>query len=266
MLYNPIAANVFDECSTNHDVYSLCAQNVFKSLDGYNGTILTYGQTSSGKTFTMMGDNDTKGIVEMSIDDIFDRINELSEKNFTLRVGFIEIYNEKIYDLLDKSRKEIKIFDYQGQLETNQNEFTVKSKEEILKYVKIGNRNKHIAATMLNEFSSRSHTIFSISIDSTDSLGETKSSKLIFGDLAGSEKPDITKNSYNEGLHINKSLLALGKIIRQLSKPNANVKNVRFRESLLTRLLASSLGGNSYTTIICTASPLSLEETFNTIW
>ncbi|XP_070491651.1 kinesin-related protein 4-like [Chironomus tepperi] len=256
------AANVFDEFSTNHDVYSLCAQNVLKSLDGYNGTILTYGQTSSGKTFTMMGDNNTKGIVEMAIDDIFDKLND---KNFILRVGFIEIYNEKIYDLLDKSRKEIKIFDYKGQLETNQNEFIVKSKEEILKYVKIGNRNKQVAATMLNEFSSRSHTIFSISIDITDTMGETKSSKLIFGDLAGSEKPDITKNSYNEGLHINKSLLALGKIIRELSKPNANMKNVRFRESLLTRLLASSLGGNSYTTIICTASPVCLEETFNTI-
>lgn len=259
-------ANVFDESSTNRDVYSLCSPIVQKSLDGFNGTILTYGQTSSGKTFTMMGENGNKGIIEMSIDDILQTIDELNDKSFMLRIGFIEIYNEKIYDLLSKKRNEVKIFEFQGQLEMNHNEYAVKSKEEIMKYVKMGNRNKHIASTALNEFSSRSHTIFSISIDSSDSVGDTKSSKLIFGDLAGSERPDVTKNSFNEGLHINKSLLALGKIIRELSKPTVNMKYVRFRESMLTRLLASSLGGNSFTTIICTASPCSLDETFNTIW
>lgn len=214
----------------------------------------------------MMGENGTKGIIEMAIDNIFDAIDELSDKCFSLRVGFIEIYNEKVYDLLGKMRNEIRVFEYQGQLETNQSEFTVNSKEDIMKYMRIGNRNKHVASTTLNEFSSRSHTIFSISIESSDEMGDTKASKLIFGDLAGSEKPDAAKNSFSEGLHINKSLLALGKIIRELSRPNCNMKNVRFRESLLTRILASSLGGNSCTAIVCTASPVSLDETFNTLW
>lgn len=211
----------------------------------------------------MMGSEKTKGIVELTIDDIFQEIENFTEKSFTLSVGYIEIYNEKIYDLLTDKKREIKIF---GEATTNQVQLPIDTKEEILALLKNGNRNKTISATVSNDQSSRSHTILSITIESIDSCTESKASKLCLVDLAGSEKPDMSKNSFNEGLHINKSLLALGKIIRQLSDKNVNLKNVRYRESLLTRILSSSLGGNSFTSIICTASPVSLDETFYTIW
>jgi centromeric protein E len=235
-------------------------------MQGFNGSILTYGQTSSGKTYTMMGDECAKGVIELTVDDIFSEIESCSDKSFNLSVSFIEIYNEKIFDLLVERKHELRIFESQGEATTNQVQIAIRSKRDFLRILRSGSRNKHVASTALNENSSRSHTILTINIESTDANAEIKSSKLFLVDLAGSEKPDATKNSFHEGLHINKSLLALGKIIRQLTEKNVNVKNLRYRESVLTRLLSSSLGGNSFTSIICTASLVSLDETFYTIW
>ncbi|KAG5683426.1 hypothetical protein PVAND_012708 [Polypedilum vanderplanki] len=263
----PLVKNVFNESSTNQDVYKKLGQPIVKKcLDGYNGAILTYGQTNSGKSYTMFGSEDAKGVIELAIDDIFHEIDNCSDnKSFNLSLSFIEIYNEKIFDLLVEKKHELKIFESQGEAMTNQRQVAIKTKKEIHKILLNGNRNKHIASTAQNDQSSRSHTILSLNIESTNSLAEIKSSKLFLVDLAGSEKPDNAKASFNEGLHINKSLLALGKIIRQLTDKNVNVKNLRFRESVLTRLLSSCLGGNSHTSIICTANLLSLDETFYTI-
>lgn len=211
----------------------------------------------------MVGNQKTAGVIEMAIDDI---LESASNGNYVLRVGYIEVYKEKIFDLLDEQKRELKIFEHKGEALTNQKQFEVESKEDVMKYFHDGNQRKQMGASIVNENSSRSHTIFRISLESTDENGLKISSNLFLVDLAGSEKPDMSKNSFNEGLFINKSLLALGKIVRQLSEKNVDVKKLRYRDSLLTRLLSSALGGNSFTSMICTLSPTSLDETFYTIW
>lgn len=211
----------------------------------------------------MVGNQKTVGVIEMAIDDI---LESASNGNYVLRVGYIEVYKEKIFDLLDEQKRELKIFERKGEALTNQKQFEVESKEDVMKYFHDGNQRKQMGASIVNENSSRSHTIFRISLESTDENGLKISSNLFLVDLAGSEKPDMSKNSFNEGLFINKSLLALGKIVRQLSEKNVDVKKLRYRDSLLTRLLSSALGGNSFTSMICTLSPTSLDETFYTIW
>lgn len=211
----------------------------------------------------MVGNQKTVGVIEMAIDDI---LESASNGNYVLRVGYIEVYKEKIFDLLDEQKRELKIFEHKGEALTNQKQFEVESKEDVMKYFHDGNQRKQMGASIVNENSSRSHTIFRISLESTDENGLKISSNLFLVDLAGSEKPDMSKNSFNEGLFINKSLLALGKIVRQLSEKNVDVKKLRYRDSLLTRLLSSALGGNSFTSMICTLSPTSLDETFYTIW
>lgn len=211
----------------------------------------------------MVGNQKTAGVIEMAIDDI---LESASNGNYVFRVGYIEVYKEKIFDLLDEQKRELKIFERKGEALTNQKQFEVESKEDVMKYFHDGNQRKQMGASIVNENSSRSHTIFRISLESTDENGLKISSNLFLVDLAGSEKPDMSKNSFNEGLFINKSLLALGKIVRQLSEKNVDVKKLRYRDSLLTRLLSSALGGNSFTSMICTLSPTSLDETFYTIW
>lgn len=211
----------------------------------------------------MVGNQKTVGVIEMAIDDI---LESASNGNYVLRVGYIEVYKEKIFDLLDEQKRELKIFERKGEALTNQKQIEVESKEDVMKYFHDGNQRKQMGASIVNENSSRSHTIFRISLESTDENGLKISSNLFLVDLAGSEKPDMSKNSFNEGLFINKSLLALGKIVRQLSEKNVDVKKLRYRDSLLTRLLSSALGGNSFTSMICTLSPTSLDETFYTIW
>lgn len=255
--------NVFDEFTANDEVYETLGRPIVdKFLDGFNGTILTFGQTSSGKTHTMVGNQYTTGIIEMAIDDIVKTVRD----DFKLRIGYIEIYNEKIKDLLDGKNAELKIFERKGIALTNQKQIEVTSKEEIMRLFHRGNQSKRMGESIINDNSSRSHTIFSINLETLDENGRQKSSNLFLVDLAGSEKPDMSKGSFHEGLFINKSLLALGKIVRLLAEKTINVKKLRYRDSLLTRLLSPALGGNSFTSMICTLSPTALDETFYTIW
>jgi centromeric protein E len=247
----------------NEKVYETLGRSIVdKFLDGYNGTILTFGQTSSGKTHTMVGNQKTTGIIEMAIDDIMKTV----KNDVKFRVGYVEIYNEKIMDLLDGKNSDLKLYERKGIILTNQKQIEVNSKEEIMKIFHRGNQAKRMGESITNENSSRSHTIFSINLESVAENGRKISSNLFLVDLAGSEKPDMSKGSFNEGLFINKSLLALGKIVRLLSEKIVNSKKLRFRDSLLTRLLSPALGGNSYTSMICTLSPTSVDETFHTIW
>lgn len=221
----------------------------------------------------MVGNHQTPGIIEMAIDDILHGVSSSNDNYVKLRVGYIEVYNEKIFDLLGsngesdvETKRELKIFELKGEAMTNQKQFDVQCKDDIMRYFYFGNRCKRMGQSIVNDNSSRSHTIFRINLESSNRDGNKKSSNLFLVDLAGSEKPDMSKNSFNEGLFINKSLLALGKIVRQLSEKNVDVKKLRYRDSLLTRLLSSALGGNSFTSMICTLSPTSLDETFYTIW
>ena len=255
---------------TTVDVYKCLAQPiVLKAVDGYNGTIFTYGNTSSGKTYTMVGNQKAPGIIPLAAKEIFHSIKNCKERAFLVRIGYIEIYNEKIFDLFDNRRSGLTIFDSNGETITDQKDFVVKSEKEVLTYFKIGNNCKKTSQTTNNDNSSRSHTIFRISIESQNVNGQRefpdqKVSNLYLIDLAGSEKPDSSKPTFNEGLHINKSLLALGKIIRELGKKKNSMKSANFRECKITRVLSPALRGNSLTTVICCVSK-SDEETYQTI-
>lgn len=214
----------------------------------------------------MVGDEASPGIIALSLKDIFRKISMEKDLQHQMRIGYIEIYNDKIYDLFDNRKSGLNIFESHGSVIINQREFTVESEEEVFKYFNNGNKCRRIVKTSKNERSSRSHTIFRITVESTASgSDDARVSNLFLVDLAGSEKPDSTKSTFNEGLYINKSLLALGKIIREISKKNVNLKHVNFRECKLTRILSPALGGNSWTAIICTISPFALEETYQTI-
>lgn len=260
--------NIFDADQPTVKTYEGLVQPIVaKTLEGYNGTVFAYGQTSSGKTFTMIGDNKMEGIIQLAVRDIFKQIKEDKARKFSVRIGYIEIYNDKLYDLFNNRKTGLNVFEVDGSVTINQKEFMVKSEEEVFKKFAIGNRSKRVVETSTNKRSSRSHTIFRITIESHEMKDKVKSrvSNLFLVDLAGSEKPDSSSLTFNEGLHINKSLLVLGKIIRELSKKKSNLKKVNFRECKLTRILSPALGGNSLTAVICTLSPTVLDETYRTI-
>lgn len=238
-----------------------------KALEGYNGTIFAYGQTSSGKTFSMIGDEEMPGIIPLAIKDIFKQINVDEGRKYRLKIGYIEIYNDKIYDLFDGHRTSLNMYEAKGNVFVAQKEFAVETEEEVLKHFEKGNKLKKIVETSTNERSSRSHSIFRIKVEShtVDGQDEMKVASLFLVDLAGSEKPDLNKSTFSEGLHINKSLLVLGKIIRELAKKKTETKQLNYRECKLTRILSPALGGNSLASIICTVSPTVMDETYHTI-
>lgn len=257
--------NVFNAAASSVKLYDKLAKSiVLKTLEGYNGTIMAYGQTSSGKTFNMIGTEEMPGVIPMAVRDIFKRIFKNRLRKFNLKIGYIEIYNDKVYDLLDGRRSKLKVYDSHGTPYINQVEYIVESEKEVFEHLEEGNKCKRMIETSTNDRSSRSHTVFRITIESDDGY-DAKHSSLYLVDLAGSEKPDVAKSTFNEGLHINKSLLVLGKIIRELAKKKSDLANVNFRECKLTRILSEALGGNSLTAIICTVSPVALEETYHTI-
>lgn len=259
------ADNVFDEEASIRKVYKALARPIVeKALEGFNGTIFAYGQTSSGKTYSMIGDGEVSGIIPLAVKDIFKRIELNRNENFEISIGYVEIYNDKLYDLFDNRKTGLKIFESNGNVIFNQKEFTIESEEEVLKHFQEGNKCKRMVETATNERSSRSHSIFRITIQSHGEDGP-KMANLFLVDLAGSEKPDPAKSTFSEGLHINKSLLTLGIIFRELSKKNSNLKRINFRQCKLTRILSPALGGDSLTLVICTVSPTACDETYRTI-
>ncbi|CRK87590.1 CLUMA_CG001387, isoform A [Clunio marinus] len=239
-----------------------------KAFKGFNGTIFAYGQTSSGKTHTMIGKNKMPGIIPLAVRDIFNEINKTEDREFVVKIGYIEIYNDKVYDLFEDGKTELSIFESNGHVLVNQKEYVAVSEKEVMKQFGVGNKCKKMTGTKTNKDSSRSHAIFRITITSQNKkkAKDSRTSNLFLVDLAGSEKPDASATTtFNEGLHINQSLLVLGKIIRELAKKNLSLKRVNFRECKLTRILSPALGGNSYASVICTAAPTVLDETYHTL-
>jgi centromeric protein E len=221
----------------------------------------------------MMGNLSNPGIIPRTVTEIFNQIENIEDREFLLRIGYIEIYNEKIFDLLEDKTQEItKIHEnQQGEVSVNQREVMAVSVAQILDDYEKGNKMRRTGETAMNERSSRSHTIFRITIESQevgtkreDTAVQVSSLNLV--DLAGSERADQSKaegDRLKEGGHINKSLLALGNVIRTLSADNAAFVN--YRDSKLTRILSASLGGNAMTSIIATVTPASLDETYSTL-
>lgn len=272
--------HIFDETVSTRELFEkVCRPVILSTLNGINGTIFAYGQTSSGKTYTMMGEGQEPGVVPLAASEIFKEMENIKDRQFLIRVGFIEIYNEKVFDLLDKSNSMLKIFENQyGDVSLNYKEFITNCPEQIMQYLEEGNKLRRIGDTNMNERSSRSHTIFRITIESRlidrkegDENDAVQSSTLNLVDLAGSERANQTGASgsrFIEGAHINKSLLSLSCVIQKLSEnaENAdNLKYINYRDSKLTRILQASLGGNAVTTMICNITPAAFEESYYTL-
>jgi centromeric protein E len=255
-------------------------------------TIFAYGQTSTGKTYTMQGDiQNNPGIIPLTLEEIFNQIN--SDKDIIdsqISVSFIEIYNESINDLLNNTKTNLELRETQNKevVVNNLTEIKIKSQQEALNLLIKGNESRIVASTKLNEKSSRSHCIFRLNLEITKNIkknnfdDEEEISKIILKshinliDLAGSEnssKTGCVGQRLKEGSNINKSLLALSNVINKLSQNygsnNINSSNffINYRDSKLTRLLQNSLGGNSKTVIICTITDDGehYTETMNTL-
>ncbi|XP_063985687.1 uncharacterized protein LOC135166895 [Diachasmimorpha longicaudata] len=269
---------IFDQKSTNEDVFKATVLPVVEAaMRGFNGTIFAYGQTSSGKTYTMMGTQLEPGVIPLAVTAIFDYIMKDETREFVLSVSYIELYNEKVNDLLDTTNQDLKLREENGEVKVDCKEEVTHSVEDILRAMKRGQKNRRIGETHMNDKSSRSHTIFRIMITSvlrSDPDGVATVAQLNLIDLAGSERAKetgATGDRFKEGKHINLSLSTLGLVINQLSesqikcKGQKGVGHISYRDSKLTRILQSSLGGNSLTTIICAVTPAAGDETSCTL-
>ncbi|KAL1218214.1 Kinesin-like protein KIN-7N [Cardamine amara subsp. amara] len=257
--------HVFDESSTNASVYELLTKDIIHAaVEGFNGTAFAYGQTSSGKTFTMTGSETDPGIIRRSVRDVFERIHMISDREFLIRVSYMEIYNEEINDLLAVENQRLQIHEHleRGVFVAGLKEEIVSDAEQILKLIDSGEVNRHFGETNMNVHSSRSHTIFRMVIESrgkeNSSSDAIRVSVLNLVDLAGSER--IAKTGaggvrLTEGKYINKSLMILGNVINKLSDSAKLRAHIPYRDSKLTRILQPALGGNAKTCIICTIAP-----------
>ncbi|XP_043918820.1 kinesin-like protein KIF3C [Protopterus annectens] len=260
---------VYDANSKQSDVYDETVRPLIDSvLQGFNGTVFAYGQTGTGKTYTMQGvwaDQEKRGIIPNSFEHIFTHISRSQNQQFLVRASYLEIYQEEIRDLLSKDQNkklELKENPETGVYIKDLSSFVTKNVKEIEHVMNIGNQARSVGATNMNEHSSRSHAIFVITIEcsETDEDGEShiRVGKLNLVDLAGSErqsKTGVQGDRLKEASKINLSLSALGNVISALVDGKSS--HIPYRDSKLTRLLQDSLGGNAKTIMIATIGPAS---------
>ena len=282
--------NVFAIHDKNSKVYDAAAKRLVRQvMEGYHGTIFAYGMTGTGKTFSMQGTATSPGVIPCAITDIFSYIRETPHREFLLRVSYLEIYNEKIHDLLSppvstgtgpgaSQVEEIKLREdsKRGVYASPLKEEIVQSPTQLLRVIARGDVSRRTRSTQYNAQSSRSHAVVQIVVESrarvslNGSTQENKRAPLVPGgvrvstlsmiDLAGSEKAAENKERRTEGAHINKSLLTLGTIIARLSgdkdgggsPTDKDSKHLPYRDSKLTRLLQPALSGDSLVSILCT--------------
>ncbi|XP_049997220.1 chromosome-associated kinesin KIF4-like [Alexandromys fortis] len=274
---------VFDPSTEQEEVFNTAVAPLIKGIfKGYNATVLAYGQTGSGKTYSMGGvytaeqeHEPTIGVIPRVIQLLFKEINKKGDFEFTLKVSYLEIYNEEILDLLCPSREKTQINIREDPKEgiklVGLTEKTVLVASDTVDCLEQGNNSRTVASTAMNSQSSRSHAIFTISIEQRKKNDKNSGfrSKLHLVDLAGSERQKKTKaegDRLREGININRGLLCLGNVISALGDDKKG-SFVPYRDSKLTRLLQDSLGGNSHTLMIACVSPAdsNLEETLNTL-
>ncbi|KAF3481733.1 uncharacterized protein GIQ15_04492 [Arthroderma uncinatum] len=282
--------NVFTTHDNNAKVYDASAKRLVRRvMEGYHGTVFAYGMTGTGKTFSMQGTATSPGVIPLAITDIFSYIRETPHREFLLRVSYLEIYNEKIHDLLSMSasgqgngggggqgqqQEEIKLREdsKRGVYATPLKEEIVQSPTQLLRVIARGDHSRRTSSTQFNSRSSRSHAVVQIVVESRERApvagqekraaiapGGVRVSTLSLIDLAGSERAAESKERRAEGAHINKSLLTLGTVIARLTveKEGKNGsekegKHLPYRDSKLTRLLQPALSGNSLVSILCT--------------
>nr|XP_043607923.1 kinesin-like protein KIN-7N [Erigeron canadensis] len=275
--------HVFDQDCSNASVYDHLTKDIIHAVvDGFNGTAFAYGQTSSGKTFTMNGSENDPGIIHRAVKDIFAKTSMSIDREFLIRVSYMEIYNEEINDLFAVENQKLQIHESleRGIFVAGLREEIVNSAEQVLQLIEMGEVNRHFGETNMNVRSSRSHTIFRMVIESKGKESSAtdystfddaiRVSVLNLVDLAGSER--IAKTGaggvrLKEGKFINKSLMILGNVINKLSEGAKQRAHIPYRDSKLTRILQPALGGNAKTSIICTVAPeeVHIEETKGTL-
>uniref|UniRef100_A0A8B9R6K7 plus-end-directed kinesin ATPase n=1 Tax=Astyanax mexicanus TaxID=7994 RepID=A0A8B9R6K7_ASTMX len=283
------------------DINFACQKQVYKDIgeemllhafEGYNVCIFAYGQTGAGKSYTMMGkqEKDQQGIIPLLCEDLFTKINDNNDNNmsYSVEVSYMEIYCERVRDLLNpKNKGNLRVREHplMGPYVEDLSKLAVTSYNDIQDLMDSGNKARTVAATNMNETSSRSHAVFNIIFtqkrhdSDTDNTSE-KVSKISLVDLAGSERADSTGakgTRLKEGANINKSLTTLGKVISALAEvdslPNKNKKKkkaesfIPYRDSVLTWLLRENLGGNSRTAMVAALSPadINYDETLSTL-
>ncbi|GHP04335.1 hypothetical protein PPROV_000308900 [Pycnococcus provasolii] len=292
--------HAFDQNASNGMIYEARTKHIIQAVaSGFNGTVFAYGQTSSGKTHTMKGNSaEDPGIIPRAVTDIFACLHSNADREFLVRVSYLELYNEDIMDLLDEPapltgeaakdmkpppQRKLQIHESveRGVYVAGLREVLVTKPEQVLALMEQGEARRHVGETNMNARSSRSHTLFRMVVESrlkaTQAADKAVSpadavnvSVLTLVDLAGSERASKTGaegSRLKEGAHINKSLLTLGTVINKLSEGRSDARHIPYRDSKLTRILQPSLGGNAKTAIICnvTPSPLHMEETLSTL-
>ncbi|XP_058605467.1 kinesin-like protein KIF1A isoform X12 [Onychostoma macrolepis] len=287
--------------TTPEDVNYACQKQVYKDIgeemllhafEGYNVCIFAYGQTGAGKSYTMMGkqEKDQEGIIPLLCEDLFTKISGNNDNSmaYSVEVSYMEIYCERVRDLLNpKNKGNLRVREHplMGPYVEDLSKLAVTSYNDIQDLMDSGNKARTVAATNMNETSSRSHAVFNIIFtqkrhDSDTENTSEKVSKISLVDLAGSERADSTGakgTRLKEGANINKSLTTLGKVISALaeidSAPNKNKKKkkvesfIPYRDSVLTWLLRENLGGNSRTAMVAALSPadINYDETLSTL-
>src|ERR1700761_1533327 len=253
--------------------------NAFK---GYNNCIFAYGQTGSGKSYSMMGYGQEFGVIPRICRDMFERIEGVEDRNltFTVEVSYLEIYNERVRDLLNPATKgnlRVREHPSTGPYVEDLAKLAVRSFSEIENLMDEGNKARTVAATNMNETSSRSHAVFTLTLtqkrhDVETRMDTEKVAKISLVDLAGSERASSTGATgarLKEGAEINRSLSTLGRVIASLADLSSGKKGLKvpYRDSVLTWLLKDSLGGNSMTAMIAAISPadINFEETLSTL-
>ncbi|CAN2389888.1 Belongs to the TRAFAC class myosin-kinesin ATPase superfamily. Kinesin family [Pristimantis euphronides] len=270
---------VYDGNSKQVELYDETFRPLVDSvLLGFNGTIFAYGQTGTGKTYTMegiKGDLENRGVIPNSFDHVFTHISRSHNQQYLVRASYLEIYQEEIRDLLSKDqakRLELKERSDTGVYVKDLSSFVTKSVKEIEHVMNVGNQNRSVGATNMNEHSSRSHAIFMITIECSelglDGENHIRVGKLNLVDLAGSERQTKTGaqgERLKEATKINLSLSALGNVISALVDGRST--HIPYRDSKLTRLLQDSLGGNAKTVMVANIGPASynVEETLTTL-
>ncbi|XP_074688815.1 kinesin-like protein KIF14 [Strix aluco] len=284
----------FDKCHPNFAsqavIYKTLAVPLLeRAFEGYNTCLFAYGQTGSGKSYTMMGFDEDRGIIPRLCEDLFTQIAQMDKQQilYHLEMSFFEVYNERIHDLLvfkaesGQKKQPLRVREHPvlGPYVEGLTVNVVSSYSDIQSWLELGNKQRATAATVMNDKSSRSHSVFTLVMTQTkveyvdeEQCDRRLTSHINLIDLAGSEcclTAQTTGERLKEGVSINKSLLTLGKVISALSKQSRNGKKtfVPYRESVLTWLLKESLGGNSQTAMIATVSPAasSTEETLSTL-
>lgn len=255
------------------------------AFEGYNVCIFAYGQTGAGKSYTMMGKQEEgqEGIIPMLCEDLFEKINDNKEEDlsYSVEVAYMEIYCERVRDLLNpKNKGNLRVREHPllGPYVEDLSKLAVTSYTDIADLMDAGNKARTVAATNMNETSSRSHAVFTIVFtqrrhDSETDLSTEKVSKISLVDLAGSERADSTGakgTRLKEGANINKSLTTLGKVISALAEVSKKKKKsdfIPYRDSVLTWLLRENLGGNSRTAMVAALSPadINYDETLSTL-